>query len=119
MATKSLYVGNIPHGATEQELRDLFNDFGPVGDVRIIEGKGFAFVDLPAENVANAIAALNGQDFSGRALRIDEARPRRERTGGGGEGGGRRFGGGGGGGYGGGGGGGRRGGGGRGRDRDW
>ena len=84
MATKSLYVGNIPHGASEQELRDLFNEFGPVGDVRIIEGKGFAFVDVPAERAADAVAAINGKDMGGRALRVDEARPRPPRQEGGG-----------------------------------
>jgi len=92
MATKSLYVGNIPHGTSEQELRDFFNEFGPLGDIRIIEGKGFAFVDVPAERAADAIAATNGKDFNGRALRVDEARPRPPRQEGGG---GRRFGGGG------------------------
>lgn len=91
MATKSVYVGNLPHGTTEDELRDLFAEFGPVEEVRVIEGKGFAFVDVPSESVADAIAAMNGRDFNGRALRVDEARPRRER----GEG-GRGFGGGGG-----------------------
>jgi RNA recognition motif-containing protein len=96
MATKSLYVGNIPHGTSEQELRDFFQEFGPLGDIRIIEGKGFAFVDVPAERAAEAIAAMNGKDFNGRALRVDEARPRPPREEGGG-GGGRRFGGGGGG----------------------
>ena len=97
MATKSLYVGNIPHGTTEQELRDLFDEFGPLGDVRVIEGKGFAFVDIPDDKAADAIAAMNERDFNGRALRVDEARPRRERSeGGGGFGGGGRRGGGGG-----------------------
>ncbi len=102
MATKSLYVGNIPHGTTDSELRQLFAEYEP-GDVRVIEGKGFAFVDLPAEKAADAIAALNGKDFNGRALRIDEARPKSERSdrGGfrGGGGGGYRGGGGGGGGF--------------------
>ena len=107
MATKSLYVGNIPHGTSEQELRDLFDEYGPLGDVRVIEGKGFAFVDVPEENAANAIAAMNEKDLNGRALRVDEAKPRRERSEGG-----RGFGGGGGG-------GGRRGGGGGGGDRRW
>ena len=92
MATKSLYVGNIPHGTSEQELRDLFDEYGPLGDVRVIEGKGFAFVDVPEEKAADAIAAVNEKDFNGRALRVDEARPRRERSEGG-----RGFGGGGGG----------------------
>jgi len=94
MATKSLYVGNIPHGTSEQELRDLFTEFGPLGDVRIIEGKGFAFVDVPAERAAEAVAAMNGKDMGGRAIRVDEARPRPPRQEGGG---GRQFGGGGGG----------------------
>ena len=84
MATKSLYVGNIPHGTSEQELRDLFDEYGPLGDVRVIEGKGFAFVDVPEEKAADAIAGVNEKDFNGRALRVDEARPRRERSEGGG-----------------------------------
>jgi RNA recognition motif-containing protein len=88
MATKSLYVGNISHGTSEQELRDFFQEFGPLGDIRIIEGKGFAFVDVPAERAADAIAATNGKDFNGRALRVDEARPRPPRQEGGGFGGG-------------------------------
>jgi len=89
MATKSLYVGNLPHGTTEDELRELFAEFGPLEAVRVIEGKGFAFVDLSAESAAEAITALSGRDFNGRALRVDEARPRRERDEGGGGGGGR------------------------------
>ncbi len=79
MATKSLYVGNLPYGATEDDLRELFAEFGPVEGARVIEGKGFAFVDVPEENAADAIASVNGRDFQGRALRVDEARPRRER----------------------------------------
>jgi len=108
MASKTLYVGNLPYDATEDELRNLFEEWGPVGDVRVIGGKGFGFVDLPEENSANAIAGANGKDFKGRALTVNEARPRGERGGGGGGGGrgGRGgFGGGGGGGRGGGGGG--------------
>jgi len=98
MATKSLYVGNLPYEVTEGDLRELFADFGPVEAVRVIEGKGFGFVDIPEENAADATAAVNGRDFRGRALRVDEARPRRERDDRGGGGGGRDFGGGGGGG---------------------
>ncbi len=119
MATKSLYVGNLPYDTTEDELRELFASYG-VQSVRLIAEKGFAFVDIAAENVADAIRATNGKELSGRALRVDEARPRPAR-----EGGGRGFGGGGRGGFGGGGGGFGGGGGGRGggrggggRDRD-
>ena len=93
MATKSLYVGNLPYEVTEDDLRELFADFGPVEAVRVIEGKGFGFVDLPEEKAAEAMAAVNGREFRGRALRVDEARPRRERREGGrdfGGGGGRR-----------------------------
>ncbi len=79
MPTKSLYVGNLPHGTTEDELRELFAQFGPLEAVRVIEGKGFAFVDLPDDKAAEAIAAMNGRDLKGRALRVDEARPKRER----------------------------------------
>ena len=84
MATKSLYVGNIPHGTSEPERRDRFDEYGPLGDGRGIEGKGVAFVDVPEEKAADAIAAVNEKDFNGRALRVDEARPRRERSEGGG-----------------------------------
>jgi RNA recognition motif-containing protein len=120
MSTKSLYVGNLSYSATEDELRDLFAQWGPVSDVRIIEGRGFAFVELPAANAQAAIDGTNGTTVGGRALTVNEARPRADRGGGGGGrreggGGGRREGGGGR--SGGGGGGGRRGGGGWDRDR--
>lgn len=106
MANKSLYVGNLPYSASEDELKSLFAPYLPE-EVRVIEGKGFAFVDLPEENANAAIEATNGTEFGGRTLTVNEARPRTE----GGRGGGR-------GGYGGGRGGGRGGYGG-GRGRDW
>ena len=115
MANKTLYVGNMPYSATEDQLRDMFAPFGPIEEVRIIGDKGFAFVEIPAENMDAAIEAINGQDMGGRTLTVNEARPKTDRPGGGGgRGGGGRggYGGGGGrgggGGYGGGGGGGRR-----------
>jgi RNA recognition motif-containing protein len=109
MATKSLYVGNLTYGVSESTLRELFAEYEP-GEIRVIGDKGFAFVDVPPERAADAIAALNGREIEGRALTVNEARPRSERGGGGGgRGGGGGFGGGGGGrGRGGGGGGGRR-----------
>jgi RNA recognition motif-containing protein len=79
MATKSLYVGNLPYEVTEDDLRNLFAEFGPVEEVRVIEGKGFGFVDLPEEKAAEATEAVNGREYQGRVLRVDEARPRRER----------------------------------------
>lgn len=103
MANKSLYVGNLPYRTTEEDLRALFEPYGPVAESRIVENRGFGFVDVPEENMLAAIEGTNGKEMDGRTLTVNEARPREERRGGGG--GGR--GGGGRGGYGGGGGGGR------------
>jgi len=125
MSTK-LYVGNLSYDTTENDLQDAFAAHGTVVEVNIIQDnatgrpRGFAFVTMEDANAAQAaIAALNGTQLGGRALTVNEARPRE--GGGGGGGGGYRGGGGGGGGGrgygGGGGGGGGRGGGGGGRDR--
>ncbi len=105
MATKSLYVGNMPYSTTEDDLRTMFEPYGPVAEVRVIGDKGFAFVEIPEENMQAAIDATNGKDVGGRTLTVNEARPRTERSGGGGGGRGGYGGGGGRGGYGGGGGG--------------
>lgn len=79
MATKSLYVGNLPYDITEQDLRNLFEAWGPVAETRLISARGFGFVEVPAEKAADAIAAMNAKDFKGRALVVNEARPRTER----------------------------------------
>jgi RNA recognition motif-containing protein len=92
MASKSLYVGNLSYSMTESQLRELFAEFDPT-EVRLIGDKGFGFVDVPAEKAEAAIAALNGRDVGGRALTVNEARPRGERSGGGGGGGRGGFGG--------------------------
>ena len=84
MANKSLYVGNMAYSTTEEELRQLFEPYGPIAEVRIIGDKGFGFVDIPEENMAAAIEALNGKEIGGRTLTVNEARPRTERAGGGG-----------------------------------
>lgn len=114
---KKLYVGNLPFSATEGSVSDLFSQIGGVDSVRLItdrdsgRSKGFGFVEMASDEEAEkAISELNGKEFEGRALTVNEARPQEPRTGGGGGGfrGGR--GGGGGGGFGGGGGGGGRGG---------
>jgi RNA recognition motif-containing protein len=97
LANKSLYVGNMPYSAGEDDIRELFEPFGPIGEIRVIGDKGFGFVDIPEENVAAAIEAINGKELGGRTLTVNEARPRTERSGGGRSGGGRGgFGGGGG-----------------------
>lgn len=102
---KSLFVGNLSYSATEAHLIDLFAPYG-AETARVVEGRGFAFVDVADDKATDAISALDGQEFMGRKLLINEARPREPRSGGGGGGGGYRSGGGGGGGYSGGGGGG-------------
>ena len=106
-----LYVGNLPYNTTEDDLRTLFSQYGNVDSVAVItdrdtgRSKGFGFVEFADDNEAkNAISALSGQQYGGRALTVNEARRPREERGGGGGGGGRcgGFGGGGGGGRGGG-----------------
>lgn len=102
-----LYVGNLPYNISEEDLSSAFGQAGNVSDVFIVKDKftgkarGFAFVTLDSEEAANkAIEMFNGEDFGGRELVVNIARPKEERSGGGG--GGRNFGGGGGGGFGGG-----------------
>ena len=97
MASKSLYVGNLSYSVTENALRELFAEYEPT-EVRLIGDKGFGFVDVPEEKAADAIAAMNGREIEGRAITVNEARPRGERRGGGGGAGGGAGGGGGGGG---------------------
>mgnify|MGYP001590592116 CR=1 FL=1 len=110
---KKLYVGNLPFTMSGSELEQLFAAHGTVTSAQVISdretgrSKGFGFVEMASDSEAqSAIDALNGQQNGGRALTVNEARPKENRGGGGG-GGGRGFGGGGGGrgGYGGGGGG--------------
>ena len=105
MATK-LYVGNLSYQATDQQLHDLFSEAGNVSSAQVVtdrytgQARGFGFVEMASEDEAQqAIAAINGRNVGGRALVVNESRPRE-----GGGGGGSRGGGGGGGSYGGGGG---------------
>ncbi len=96
-----LYVGNLAFSTTESELRDLFSQYGSVAEVFIAMDKfsgrsrGFAFVTMGSDAEAKAaITGVNGKNFGGRDLTVNEARPKEESRGGGG--GGRPFGGGGG-----------------------
>lgn len=96
-----MYVGNLSFQTSEQDLRDLFAQYGEVSEVAIImdretnRPRGFAFVSMATrEGMEAAINALHGQSFDGRELTVNEARPREERPSFGG-GGGRGFGGGG------------------------
>ncbi len=101
MATKTLYVGNLPYSVTEAQLASHFTAYSGT-NARIIEGRGFGFIDIDASQLEAAIADKHNSQLDGRTLTVNEATPRGERTGGGGGGGGRSGGGGGGGGYGGG-----------------
>jgi cold-inducible RNA-binding protein len=91
-----IYVGNLPFDATQSGVQDLFSQFGSVGEVTLVNDRetgrprGFGFVEMPDASEANkAIEGLNGRDFGGRTLNINEAKPRENnRSGGGGYGGG-------------------------------
>ncbi len=94
MSTK-LYVGNLAFSVTENGLQDLFSEHGPVAETALVldratgQSRGFGFVTMAtAEGAQAAIAALNGKEFQGRTLTVNEARPREERGGGGSFGGG-------------------------------
>ena len=104
--SNKLFVGNLSFNTTENGLQDMFAAFGTVTEANLMmdratgRPRGFAFVTMSTpEEAQAAIAGLNGKSLDGRALTVNEAKPREERPGGGGGGGGRRqFGGGGGGG---------------------
>ena len=102
---KKLYVGNLPYSTDDSRLQTMFEGAGAVESARVIvdratgRSKGFGFVEMSSPDEAqSAIGKFNGQDFNGRALTVNLARPREERSGGGGGfrggGGGRRQGGG-------------------------
>jgi len=108
--SNKLFVGNLSFNTTENDLQDAFAAHGTVVEANLMmdrmsgKPRGFGFVTMSSpEEAQKAIEALNGKDMDGRALTVNVARPREERSGGGGGGGRREYGGGGGGGYGGGG----------------
>jgi len=101
---KKVYVGNLSYGTTDSDLQGMFEEFGTVQSAQVItdrdtgRSKGFGFVEMSSDQEAQAaINALNGKDMDGRALTVNEAKPREDRggrSGGGGRGGsggGRRY----------------------------
>jgi RNA recognition motif-containing protein len=91
---KNIYVGNLSFEATEESVRALFEAYGTVGRVNIVtdrdtgQPRGFGFVEMANDGEGEkAIAAVNGTELGGRALNVNEARPKAERSGGGGGGG--------------------------------
>jgi len=82
----NIYIGNLPHASTEEEVRSIFENHGQVTTVKIItdkftgNSKGFGFIEMPNANEAKAaIEALNGTEVGGRRVRVNEAQPRESR----------------------------------------
>jgi RNA recognition motif-containing protein len=81
----TLYVGNLPFSATDDELRALFAQHGTVESAKVVSdretgrSRGFGFVDMPAADAPSAIEHLNGYEMNGRPLRVNEAQPRAPR----------------------------------------
>ncbi len=94
---KKLYVGNLPYDTGDSKLQELFEEYGSVQSAQVImdretgRSKGFGFVEMGSDDEARAaINGMNGKEIGGRALTVNEARPREDRGGGGGRGGGGR-----------------------------
>ena len=80
MQGSKLYVGNLSYSTANKELEELFSAHGEIRQVNIIEGKGFGFVEMSSVAEAEkAKEALDGYEFQGRTLKVDEARPPRKR----------------------------------------
>jgi RNA recognition motif-containing protein len=89
--TSNLYVGNLPFGVSEDDLEELFASHGAVASAKVItdretgRARGFGFVEMEqVEDAQKAIQNLDGQEFKGRSLRVNLAKPREQRSGGGG-----------------------------------
>lgn len=83
----NIYVGNLPYSVTDEELKNLFQEYGEVSSAKIIinrkmnRSKGFGFVDMPSDEEAmKAIDQLHGQDYQGRKIVVNKARPRKDQT---------------------------------------
>jgi RNA recognition motif-containing protein len=82
----NMYIGNLAHDVTEDDLRNAFSEFGEVSSVKIIidkfsgRSKGFGFVEMPSNSEADqAIKALNGKAFNGRSIKVNQAEAKRKR----------------------------------------
>ena len=81
----NIYVGNLPFSASEDQVRQMFETYGQVTSVKLINDRetgrprGFGFVEMDEEGAKQAIQALNGSDFGGRTMKVNEARPRERR----------------------------------------
>ena len=83
--SKSIYVGNLPWSATEDQVRNLFSQYGTVNSVNLVSdretgrARGFGFVEMPEDDAAAAIQALDGSSMDGRNLKVNEAQPKAPR----------------------------------------
>ena len=82
----NMYIGNLDYSVTEEDLKELFSEFGEVASVNVImdrysnQSKGFAFIEMPNNSEADkAIKALNGTSFKGRNIKVNQAEDRRKR----------------------------------------
>lgn len=84
---KKIYVGNLPFSATEEEVKGIFEEHGSVASVNLIMDRdtgrfrGFGFIEMEDDDAATAIKSLDGQDFGGRPLKVNEARDRERQSG--------------------------------------
>lgn len=78
MAKKTLYVGNLPYSVTESEITAQFSNYG-ASNARVIDGRGFGFVEIDAEKLESAIADKHNTQMDGRTLTVNEAKPRENR----------------------------------------
>ena len=80
MQSSKLYVGNLDHSVTSDQLTELFSNHGTVSYIKVIEGKGFGFVEMSSQVEAEkAKGELNGFELEGRLMRVNEARPQKSR----------------------------------------
>lgn len=81
MESSKLYVGNLTYSVTDEQLTELFSNHGTVKEANVIGNKGFGFVEMSdVAGAEKAKEALDGTEFEGRTLKVDEARPRKERS---------------------------------------
>ena len=79
---KRMYVGNLPYSSSEDDVRELFSQYGDVGDVNVVrdretgKSRGFGFVEMGQEQAEEAMSNLDGSKFGGRTLKVNEAKPR-------------------------------------------
>ena len=79
---KRMYVGNLPYSSSEDDVRELFSQYGDVGDVNVVrdretgKSRGFGFVEMGQDQAEEAMSNLDGSKFGGRTLKVNEAKPR-------------------------------------------